>query len=196
MKGLIVHPAIWEHLCGILKVPKGFPKFPMEFLAFTTPQWLGERLTWWHQSLLMSVYSMLIFSLAVWHITTMIKVHTALSHLCQMPSSYRSTLTQWLLCVLTLTMRHAPLWALKVDSDSFTACHELRWPPLRPSLPCVRIGTQILLHWLSHLVRVVQSCKNLPHHKISEGCNFLHSEIKFSWIHAHLSYISRKLLCV
>ena len=31
MKGLIFHPVVWEHLCGILKVPIGSPKFPMEF---------------------------------------------------------------------------------------------------------------------------------------------------------------------
>ena len=31
MKGLIVHPIVWEHWCGILKVPTWFPKFPMEF---------------------------------------------------------------------------------------------------------------------------------------------------------------------
>ena len=31
VKGLIVHPMVWEHLCGILKVSIGFPKFPMEF---------------------------------------------------------------------------------------------------------------------------------------------------------------------
>jgi hypothetical protein len=31
MKGLIVHPVVWEHLCGILKVSKGFPKLPMKF---------------------------------------------------------------------------------------------------------------------------------------------------------------------
>ena len=31
MKGLIVHPIVWEHWNGILKVPTGFPKFSMEF---------------------------------------------------------------------------------------------------------------------------------------------------------------------
>jgi hypothetical protein len=31
MKELIVHPIVQEHLCGNLKVPIGFPKFPMEF---------------------------------------------------------------------------------------------------------------------------------------------------------------------
>jgi hypothetical protein len=33
MKGLIDHPTVWENLCGTLKVPIGFPKFPMEFLG-------------------------------------------------------------------------------------------------------------------------------------------------------------------
>ena len=31
MMGLIVHLVVWEHLCGIVKVPGRFPKFPMEF---------------------------------------------------------------------------------------------------------------------------------------------------------------------
>jgi hypothetical protein len=31
MKGLTVHPVIWEHLYGILKVLKGLPTFPTEF---------------------------------------------------------------------------------------------------------------------------------------------------------------------
>ena len=31
MKGLVVHLIVWDHLCGILKVPMGFPKFSMEF---------------------------------------------------------------------------------------------------------------------------------------------------------------------
>ena len=31
MEGLIVHLIVWEHLCGILRVPIGFPKPPMEF---------------------------------------------------------------------------------------------------------------------------------------------------------------------
>jgi hypothetical protein len=30
MKGLIVYPVVWEHLCGNLTVPILFPKFPME----------------------------------------------------------------------------------------------------------------------------------------------------------------------
>ena len=33
MKRLVVHPVVREHLCGILKVPKGFPKFPMELMV-------------------------------------------------------------------------------------------------------------------------------------------------------------------
>ena len=38
MKGLIVHPIVWEHLCGILKVSRGFPKFLMEYTnAFIQP---------------------------------------------------------------------------------------------------------------------------------------------------------------
>ena len=31
MKGLIVHPIIWDQFCGLLKIPIGFTKFPMEF---------------------------------------------------------------------------------------------------------------------------------------------------------------------
>ena len=30
MKRLIIHPIVHEHLCVILKVPIGFPKFAME----------------------------------------------------------------------------------------------------------------------------------------------------------------------
>ena len=31
MKELIIHPIVWAHLCGTLKVPMGSPKYPMEF---------------------------------------------------------------------------------------------------------------------------------------------------------------------
>ena len=31
LKGLIVHSVVLEHSCGILKVPRGFPKVPMKF---------------------------------------------------------------------------------------------------------------------------------------------------------------------
>ena len=37
MKRLIVHPIVWEQLCGILKAPKGFLKFPMEFPSTQLP---------------------------------------------------------------------------------------------------------------------------------------------------------------
>ena len=30
MQRLIIHPTVYEHLWGILRVPRGFPKFPME----------------------------------------------------------------------------------------------------------------------------------------------------------------------
>ena len=34
MKGLLVHPVEWEHLCGISKAPKGLKKFPIWFEIF------------------------------------------------------------------------------------------------------------------------------------------------------------------
>ena len=43
MKGLIVHPTIWEHLCVILRVPNEFPNSPMEFSEGLVPLVLPLR---------------------------------------------------------------------------------------------------------------------------------------------------------
>ena len=47
MKGLIVHPVVWEHLCGILEVLE-IPKFPMEFpggiISYANPFYEGLSL--------------------------------------------------------------------------------------------------------------------------------------------------------
>ena len=49
MKGLIVHPIVWEHLCGILKILIKFPKFPLKFLQilnFISFQSWSSKGTW------------------------------------------------------------------------------------------------------------------------------------------------------
>ena len=47
VKGLIVHMVTWEHLCEILKVPRGFLVFPMEFPStwkfYGGRKWKGRR---------------------------------------------------------------------------------------------------------------------------------------------------------
>jgi hypothetical protein len=56
MKGLIVHPVVWEHLCAILKVPIRFIAFPMEYPmefpmeSHITLLWIWIMLCGWRRS--------------------------------------------------------------------------------------------------------------------------------------------------
>ena len=84
-----------------------------------------------------------------------------------------------------------------IDDSTYVNGAMSQWPPMSNG-KCV-LGPTNLLQWISPLSGVVlfpETCTTFPNPKISECKYSTHIwVIPNSWIHAHLPYISRNVMC-